>query len=136
VAELNLGMLHSRCKKEGLVTEGVSKYDLAALVNKVISSLSAKSGLRNVLLIDYLGIAKTENSLDLLNAVDEVEVVGRSLVMKADNTDLEILGNSEVLGEFNLGERCFGHISNSVAATARGESKCECADHSQSKNKG
>ena len=76
VAELNLRMLLCGSKKEGLVTEGVSEYDIATLVYKVISSLGAKSRLGDVLLVDYLRIGKAEHGLDLLNAVDEVEVVG------------------------------------------------------------
>ena len=87
VRELNLGVRLGGLDHVGLVTEGISEYKTAALVNQVESSLFTSVGLVDVGLEDAL---YTEVCTSSLGSVDEVEVIGGVLIMQEDETRLEV----------------------------------------------
>ena len=83
------------------MTKAVSEDNLAALVNEVSSCLIAIVGLCNVLLEDYLLVGETESFLNSHSSIEEVLVVGGSLVVEKNEANLEILGNLEILLQIN-----------------------------------
>ena len=76
MAELNFGEFLSCLDQVIFMAERVSKYDFAALINKILSGSIAFVGLGNVGLNKNLLVGKLQSFLDLVNGVEEVKVVG------------------------------------------------------------
>ena len=98
VAELHGGEVLCCLDHVLLMTEGVCKYHLAALVNQVSSGLVASLALRHVVLHDDLSIRQAKRLGCFECGNDEVLVVGGVLIMQADEAHLQVcLGDGSQL---------------------------------------
>ena len=94
VAELNVRELLGGLDDVGLVTEAVGEDNVAAAVGKVGRGVVALLVLRDVVAELVLILGQTQLLDGGVGGVDEVEVVGRVLIVQEDETDLEILGDA------------------------------------------
>ena len=94
VAELHVRALLGGLQNVGLMAEGVGEDEVAAFVDQVERSFVALVGLRNVALDDDLVLGETQGRNGLVDAVDEVQVVGGILVVQQDDTQLDAVNLS------------------------------------------
>ena len=109
MTELNVRVSFSSLSDIGLMTERVREDDVTTLAYEVNSCFIALLGLFNVSLDDNLLVGKSESSLVSENSIDEVEVVGRRVIVQADETDLEIRGNLKICFELGNSKGGFAH---------------------------
>ena len=105
VAELDLGELLGSLQQEGLVTEGVSENKVAAFIDELGGGVIALLALGNTSLEQVLN---TQLLAGFLGGVDEVEVIGRVLVVQEDEAGLDGLGLGGGLGSLSGGSGFLG----------------------------
>ena len=122
VAELDVGEFLSCLDDEVLMAEAVGEDDVAAAVNEVCRCFVARAVLGDVGLLDDLCAGSLASCF---SCVDEVEVIGRVLIVKEDETDRELA--------CRLGYVCCGGVGGAVliavvlaAASCEAENKGEC----------
>ena len=96
MAELNLGELQGSLDHVGLVAEGVSEDDIAAVVSQLAGGVIALLAFGDVGLHD---VSDAQLVASFLGSVDEVQVVGGVFIVQEDEADLDVfLGNGSALG--------------------------------------
>ena len=98
VAELNLGKFLSCLNHIALVAEAVGKNDFAAVVSKVCSCFVARVVLADIGLENDLIVGELELFLYGVGSLHKVVVVGGVLIVKENETDFEVLGDSGLFG--------------------------------------
>ena len=116
VAELHIGELLGSLDHVVLVTEGVGKDDVAAVIGQLSSLVVALLTLGNV---GDDRVLHAQLFAGFLSGVDEVQVIGGVLIMEHDEADLKV--GSGLGGSIGLGLVAFGIVIVALSAAAGGK---------------